>query len=227
MATIYAVPGLGTDERVFSKLFPLLEQGQHRCVTLAYLEPVHREESIADYAQRLVERLPAPQEAEPLVLLGFSLGGPIAIEMAKLRPDAAVILLSTFKQEVETPFIFKVARVLPLYHFVPVWYTHHIVPRLMRFLKMGEQEDRQLMGEMFRARSAAHFAWGRHAIVRWKNETLPANHWHVNGDRDHIFNSALPYTNHRIAGGTHAMLLDRAQEVATIVLPILQKIQLA
>jgi pimeloyl-ACP methyl ester carboxylesterase len=222
MAVIYAIPGLGTDERVFSKLFPLLEAQGHRCICLPHLEPLHQKEAVSAYAQRLCERLPAPN-GQPLFVLGLSLGGPIAVELAKQRSDIQLILLSTSKQNAETPSLFKLARRLPLYRFVPIWYTHYIVPLMMRWAGIGNREDSALLGAMFRAHSAAHFAWGRRAIVHWENQELPAKYWHINGDKDHIFNSALPHVTHRIAGGTHNMVLDRAEAVAAILLPLLEQ----
>lgn len=222
MATLYCIPGLGTDERVFSRLFPFLEQ-HHTCVVLNHIEPLSRQESLAHYAQRLGGEIPMPQEKN-FVLLGLSLGGPIAIEIAKQYPNAMVILISTFKQTLEEPFLFKIARVLPLYRLIHIWYTHHVIPCLARLFHIGSQEDSTLLGAMFQAHSAAHFAWGRRAIVHWKNKKLPNICWHLNGDKDHIFNNALPYVDACIIGGTHNMILDRAEEVAIWLLPILEEI---
>ncbi|MGH1336476.1 MAG: alpha/beta fold hydrolase [Aureispira sp.] len=220
MATLYCVPGLGTDERIFSKLIPLLTP--HETVVLNFIEPLNYQEPLAEYAKRLAEKITSPKD-EPIFLIGFSLGGPIALEIAKLYPNVTLILISTFKQKKETPIAFKMARVLPLHRLVPTWYTHQLIPRLAPLLKISSKEDGLLLGKMFRAKPASHFAWGRQAIVDWENEVLPTTCWHINGNKDHIFNSALPHVDHCINGGTHNMILDRAEEIATWMLPLLTK----
>lgn len=222
MATLYCIPGMGTDERVFSKLVPLL-QPQQECLVLKHLEPLSRQESIGAYAQRLLEQLPPPQ-MQPLVLLGLSLGGPIALEIAKKRSDVVVIFLSTFKQSKEEPFLFKLARIVPLYRLIPAWFTKYCMPPLARLLQIGGREDSALLGDMFASYTPAHFAWGRHAIVHWKNEALPTTCWHINGDKDHIFKSATPFADYCIVGGTHNMVLDRAADIAFHVRSILHEI---
>lgn len=220
MATLYCVPGLGTDERIFSRLLPLL--APYEAEVLNFIEPLDYQEPLAAYAKRLAVKIAAPKQ-EPIVLMGFSLGGPIALEIAKLYPNATVILISTFKQKKETPIAFKMARALPLHRLVPLWYTHQLIPRLAPLLKITSKEESLLLGKMFRAKSSTHFAWGRQAIVDWENEELPTTCWHINGDKDHIFNSALPYVDQRIKGGTHNMIIDRAEEIAKWIRPILTK----
>lgn len=221
MATLYCVPGLGTDERIFSKLFPLLPD--YEKVVLNYIKPLNYKESLADYAQRLGTQIPHHKGEEPLILVGFSLGGPIAVEIAKQYKNVVVILLATYKQNKETPIVFKMARMLPLYRLIPTWYTHQFIPRMASLVGSITAENIAVLTAMFRSKSALHYSWGREAIVNWKNEDIPAVCWHLNGDKDHIFNSALPHVNNRIKGGTHIMPLERAEEIAAWMLPILDK----
>lgn len=221
MPTLYCVPGLGTDERIFSKLFPLLIP--YEKIVLHHIEPLHYKESLADYAGRLAQQISVSKK-EPILLVGFSLGGPIALEIAKHYPQAKVLLISTIKQKKEIPPLFKLARRLPLHRLVPTWYTHHIIPKLAPLTGVATKENSPVLAAMFKAQPASHFAWGRQAIVDWENEELPAQVWHLNGDKDHIFNTALPHVDHIIKGGTHNMIMDRAEEVAAWMLPILTEI---
>jgi len=66
-------------------------------------------------------------------------------------------------------------------------------------------------------RSANHFSWGREAIVHWDNEEHLSQLLHINGTKDHIFKRSEKYTTHLIKGGTHNMILDRAEEIAEII----------
>jgi pimeloyl-ACP methyl ester carboxylesterase len=214
MSKIYLIPGLGTDIRIFSKLIPLLNnRAEVEC--LEYREPVSRKESIPEYAQRLVNDIP-PQEKPP-ILIGMSMGGAIATEMAKLVPHRQLVLISTYKHKSEVPLLFKVARWLPLYIFVPAWYVRIVVPFFARILGICNKEDSLGLKEMLKDRTSSHFAWARRAIIKWENEDYPEKYVHINGSKDHIFKKSKKQTTHTIQGGTHNMVMDKAEEIAEII----------
>lgn len=213
MSKVYLVPGLGTDVRIFSKLIPLLNEKEVVC--LEYLEPVNLQESIPEYAKRLVERL--PKGDPPPVLIGMSLGGTVVTEMAKLIPHEALVVISSYKHRSEVPFLFKMARVLPLHVLVPAWYIRIVVPILARILGICNKEDAKVIKAMLCDRSNSHFAWGRRAIVKWDNQAYPQHFIHINGTKDHLFRGAEKQVTHKIIGGTHNMVMDRAAEIATIL----------
>lgn len=215
MAKLYFVPGLGTDVRIFSKLMPLLNAPEEDMLCLEYLEPLSMQETIPDYAKRLVELL--PEEKEPPILIGMSLGGTIATEMSKLMPHQQLVVISSYKHESETPWLFKAGRLLPIYRLVPAWLICLTVPFFARLLRICNKEDAVLLKAMLLDRSPAHFSWGRHAIVHWSNPVYPEKFVHINGSMDHIFLKALKQCTHVIKGGTHNMVVDRAQEVADII----------
>lgn len=213
MAKAYLIPGLGNDIRIFSKLTPLLLEQDISC--LEYLEPLSVKESMESYAQRLVDGIPDLEE--PPVLIGMSMGGAVATEMAKRMPHRKLILISTFKHQTEVPFLFKIARIIPLYRLIPAWYIRTMLPLFAWILRICTKEESNLLKLMLRARSAAHFAWGREAVVHWDNVDYPAQFIHINGTKDHIFKQANKQASHLIKGGTHNMVLDRAEEIAEII----------
>ena len=182
---------------------------------LEYRDPLTLKDSIADYAKRLVDDLPALDE--PPILIGMSLGGTIATEMAKLMPHKQLVLISSFKHRSETPLLFKIAKILPLHIFIPAWSTRIFVPFFARIFGICTKEESQIIKAMFQARTAKHFAWARRAIVKWNNEHYPERYLHINGTRDHIFKSAEKQTTHLIKGGSHNMVMDRAEEIAAII----------
>ncbi|CAA6799394.1 MAG: Unknown protein [uncultured Aureispira sp.] len=213
MAKVYLIPGLGNDVRIFSNLIPLLLEQDVCC--LEHLEPLSVKESIESYAQRLVDGIPDLEE--PPVLIGMSLGGTIATEMAKRMPYRKLILISSFKHQTEVPLLFKIGRKIPLYRFVPTWYIRLIVPLFAWLLGICTKEESKLLKLMLYARTASHFAWGREAVVHWDNMDYPAEFIHINGTKDHIFKRSEKQATHLIKGGTHNMVLDRAEEIAEII----------
>lgn len=215
MAKVYFVPGLGTDVRIFSNLIPLLniEDGDWEC--LEYRDPEHLDESIATYAQRLVASIGTLEE--PPVLIGMSMGGTIVTEMAKAMPHRQLVIISSYKHKSEVPFLFKIARLFPVYRLVPAWLIRRVVPFFARLLFICDRKDSLVLRDMLFARTDLHFAWGRRAIVKWDNDWYPERFVHINGNRDHVFLSANKQITHLIKGGTHNIVLDRAEEVAKII----------
>jgi len=213
MAKVYLIPGLGNDIRIFSRLLPLLLEQDVSC--LEYLEPLSVKESIESYAQRLVDGIPDLEE--PPVLIGMSLGGAVATEMAKRMPHRKLIIISSFKHQTEVPLLFKIARKIPLYRFIPAWYIRIMLPLFAWILRICTKEESALLKLMLCAQSAAHFSWGREAIVHWDNMDYPAQFIHINGTKDHVFKRSEKQATHLIKGGTHNMVLDRAEEIAEII----------
>jgi pimeloyl-ACP methyl ester carboxylesterase len=213
MAKIYLIPGLGTDVRIFSKLKPLLNEKDIEC--LEYNDPEKNSETIAEYADRLIGNMKQPES--PPVLIGMSLGGAVATEMSHRIPNKKLVIISSYKHRSEVPFIFKIARLLPLYLLVPAWYIRMTVPFLAWLLRICNKEEAAELKEMLYDRTAKHFAWGRRAIVKWNNDKLPENFIHINGSKDHIFRKANKNATHIIKGGTHNMVVDRAPEIADII----------
>lgn len=220
MSKLYCLPGMGTDERVFQHLVPLLPP-RFEVQYLTHQAPVDHAESIAAYAARLAKALP-PNNPAP-IFMGVSLGGPIAVELAKFFPKPKLVLISTYKQRLERPPLFKLTAYLPLHRLISYRYTCNWVPRLARWSRICSVEDSHLLADMFKENTAEHFAWARHALVHWDNPTPPQDCLHLNGDADHIFRTANPHADYLIAGGTHNMILDRAETLAPLIIDYLNK----
>jgi len=76
--TIYLIPGQGSDERIYNKIeFP----GNYEVVHIKYEMP-NENENMSAYAQRLAQQI---KEENGFILIGVSLGGMIATEIAELK----------------------------------------------------------------------------------------------------------------------------------------------
>jgi pimeloyl-ACP methyl ester carboxylesterase len=115
---IYCISGLGADERVFSKL----KLPEVQFLYLKWLIPL-KAERIEAYAKRMCGQMSLPGgdqvPAGPLILMGVSFGGMMAIEMAKHISVAKVILISSVKSRRELPAGIKLAAALGLYRLIP------------------------------------------------------------------------------------------------------------
>jgi pimeloyl-ACP methyl ester carboxylesterase len=208
----YLIPGLGTDGRIFKNLLT-----QFNFDEVFYLD--FREElckscsGMADYAKEISKEIINDSNS---IIIGLSLGGILASELSKLLPDCKVVLISSIKTENEAPFVIKIARVMPLYKFVPLWFSRNIVPILSRLAAVTDKEGYLLYRDMLKGWSAAKLKWARKSAVNWKNQKAIAC-LHVHGTRDFIFPHGKIMGAALIAKGSHYMIMDRAKEIAEII----------
>ena len=104
--TLYLLPGLGADARLFAPLLPHLP-ATVRAQVLEWLPPAAPDEPLAAYAARLAAPI-APAEA--CWVAGVSFGGLVALEIGRLRPRARIIQISSLSAAELLPAQFKLMR---------------------------------------------------------------------------------------------------------------------
>src|SRR6478752_103643 len=97
---VYFISGLAADSRVFHHI-RLAEE--HEMVHLQWIEPVVNE-TLGSYAERLAEKI---DTAEPFALVGLSMGGMIAAEIAQTYKPVSTILISSIPCSLHLPTYFK------------------------------------------------------------------------------------------------------------------------
>ncbi|WP_291966117.1 alpha/beta fold hydrolase [Maribacter sp.] len=95
---IYAISGLGADQRVFEHLNLDVE-----LIALDWITP-HKNESIKVYAKRLSEVIETDDE---FCLIGVSFGGLIATEIGKILSPIKIVLISSVQTKYELRSIYK------------------------------------------------------------------------------------------------------------------------
>ena len=116
---VYFVSGMGADSRVFKHIrLPAGYEIEH-----LHWIPSIKNESLKSYAVRLSEKI---VPGEPFALLGLSMGGMIAAEIANHWKSTfrfspyITILISSVPVHKHLPPHFKISRLLGLYKIVPV-----------------------------------------------------------------------------------------------------------
>src|SRR6185312_10356064 len=88
MSKIFLIPGLGADTRVYNNI----ELNEHEVTCVDWIEP-HQTDTLATYGQKLIYQYRITSGS---VVIGNSLGGMIAIEIAKAIPLYKLIPGKTF-----------------------------------------------------------------------------------------------------------------------------------
>ncbi len=207
---LYLISGLGADERMFNNLrFPSGYDIHH----LKWIKPLP-DEPISSYAARMADGITADG---PVSLMGVSFGGIMSLEIARIRPVAQNILLSSIKHTTEKPPYYNWVRKLRL-HQLPdsVLYQRRSLV-VKKFLNIETPEEGQLVKEYLSKRDYTYLRWAVNAILHWKNELVPENLVHIHGAKDLPFPIRFVKPTHVIRDGGHFMVLNRATEINRIL----------
>jgi pimeloyl-ACP methyl ester carboxylesterase len=214
MSTIFLIAGLGADTRIYDHI----DLAGFEVVKVEWLVPTVSD-TLVTYAQKIINQY---NIVENSIVIGNSLGGMIAIEIAKQVVLEKVILISSIKTVDEAPNYFKVFREVPVYNMIP-GKLFNAVDFFME-LVFGEMDkaDINLFQDMLRKWTTESLKWAMGAILHWDNKIIPPNTFHIVGDKDMVF----PYKKIKnaivVKGGTHIMIYDEAKKINKILKGILE-----
>jgi hypothetical protein len=137
----------------------------------------------------------------------------LSIEIAKKVGLDRTILISSIKTVNEAPKSHFWYRLVPIYKILPA----KMFTKLGVFVKYAvgkmSAEDQWLFVNMLENTPPKFVKWALGAILHWDNLIIPGNVYHIHGDKDLIF----PYWRIKDAtilkGGTHIMILNRANDI--------------
>jgi pimeloyl-ACP methyl ester carboxylesterase len=213
---VYAISGLGANEKVFEKL--KLPPG-FELIFIPWLLPIE-DDGIADYASRMAQFIDDSQE---FILLGLSFGGLIAQEIARIKPPRKLLLFSTIKSDLEKPLWIRANRYLPLFKIFPYGLLNksplvYWVSSFRQWLKSG-RPDIDLLYSM---RDNRYTRWAFQQIVYWGGtEKLSCKVIHFHGTADFIFPIWNIHESIRIEGGGHLAIYEEAPQISRMMREIL------
>jgi pimeloyl-ACP methyl ester carboxylesterase len=216
MQDVYFISGLGADRRLFQYL-NLQGITPH---FIRWIVPDHNE-SWESYAGKLLLQIKTPDP----VIIGMSMGGMMAIEISKLISVKKIILISSAKIRKEIPPYFRLLHLFRGHQ----WLSYKILTRLG--LLFGGwlfgttcRADEDLLKEIIHDTDETFFRWAWHRVACWKNEYIPENITHLHGNRDHMLPLRYIKADHIISGGTHLMVVNKAEEISDLLQNILCEI---
>lgn len=205
---IYALPGVGCDHRLYDRIeWP----AEHKVIKLDW-PPFVANDSLPAIAERMAAKISAD---EPHMLVGVSMGGMVAQELAALTHPRKVVLISSWTGPQEwTPFVRMSAR-LGLFRTIRDWSMRAVWP-VKRLVDRRENKVDELLWNMARDQSAQQLRRGTGAVLRWKGSPWDGPLVRIHGDRDLVTPLRFP-VDHLVQGGQHVMVLTRAPEISRIL----------
>ena len=213
---VYFISGLAADRRVFRNI--RLPEG-YETVYLDWIKQIP-DESLESYAARLAKKI---NTTEKFALVGLSMGGMIASEIAKVYHPQITILISSVPVYNHFPRRFRLARMLNMHRVIPVsmFKSASVIKRLFA---PESREDKHRLLQLVRESDPAFIKWALGAILHWKNETVPEPMAHIHGSKDEILPVKYTSPTHIITKGTHLMVMNRASEVNKLLKDLLNSV---
>lgn len=189
----------------------------YSAVYVDWIEP-HYGESLEQYALRLAES--TVQTNEPFVLMGMSMGGMIAAELAKRLQPAMTLLISSVPVASELPFYFRWAARIGMHRWIPIALVKN-ASLVKRLFTAETENDKAMLRIIIRESDPAFIRWAMGAILQWRNETYPDRYVHIHGSRDEMLPVRFTHPTHLIRGAGHLMVMNRAEEINQILAEML------
>lgn len=200
---VYFVPGLAASTEIFRNI--KLPENKYVTHIIEWKLP-EKGESMASYSKRMAAEITAPNA----ILIGVSFGGVVVQAMSEHVTLRKLILISSVKTRNELPKRLRFVNKTGLYKLAP---TSLIIKAedLTRFAIGPRSKKRlQLYNEYLHVRDKVYMDWAIENMVGFDRETPIPGIIHLHGDQDLVF----PKKNIKDAifcpGGTHIMILNRA-----------------
>ena len=179
---LYLLPGTGADER----LFHALDLSAYDTVNVRM--PVGRRgEDLPEYAARIaVEQI---DTTAPFGIIGVSLGGMVATELAERLDPEFVVIVASAKTRHELPPGYRLARRVPLYRIIGGRTMRWFTKRFQPLVEPMAEEQRALFVDMIYGKDPKFLQRAVGMMVRWQRDRAPAGITHVHGTEDRT----LPY----------------------------------
>lgn len=214
MSKVYFISGLGADWRMFQflKLPDHLEQHQ-----IQWLVPQSFHEPLEDYARRL---LPQIQDPKP-ILVGFSFGGLVAIELAKIIHPLQTIIISSLATRHALPWYYRLAGKTLMHKYMPFQVMQNTYPIAPYFFGAKSPYERRLLKSVFFRINESFLRWALARLLDWKQETILPGLVQIHGTADKVLPMTDSLNTIKVQDGEHLMVIHRAEEVSAILSRIL------
>jgi pimeloyl-ACP methyl ester carboxylesterase len=215
MDKVFLIAGMGADVRLFKNL----DLSGFEVIDAAWIEPDYND-TITSYAKKLIAKYNITAQGN---VIGVSLGGMLAVEIAKQVDLKNVIIISSIKSISEAPSYYQIFKVLPVYKLITGKLVLSMGKLLKPFFSKKMGGESHLFDSMLRNTSPVFLKWSMGAALHWDGQ-MPSQHiHHLIGDADMIFDYRKIKDAIVIPGGDHMMVFTRAKELNPIIRNILSQ----
>lgn len=208
---LYLIPGLGADHRLFGALdlpghplhfldWPAMDEGS----------------TLADFASVLAAKV---DMTRPHALIGVSMGGMVAQELAVMTKPKYTIIVSSWKGPQEMPPVIRAMRGMHPERMLTQAFLRRLLPLVRWQMGLATSADATLFDSFIASVSLEQLKVQIAAVLAWEGPPRPVPSLvHLHGDNDllmpveHIAGATV------VPGGGHFMVHNRGEELSGLVL---------
>ena len=202
---IYAISGLGADERVFQFLDLPMELV---CIKWAPWNG----HNLQSYAKLLCEQI---DTSERFVLMGVSFGGIVAVEMNQFCAPEKTILISSAETWKDLPSWYFLLSSIHLIRFLPPALFN--LPRPLANFLFGAK-NKVLLDQILNDTDLDFVKWSMGQIRIWRSDSRLDKCVRIHGSADRVIPLKLGSRIRVIPGGHHFMILDEVANVQSSII---------
>lgn len=211
---IYLIPGQGSDARVYNNLiFP----EKYELVHIEYEMP-DKNENMAAYAERLSHQI---EEENDFILIGVSLGGMLATEIAALKNPKQVIIISSAKNANELPKRYNFQKKIPIYKLVGPKLSKSGAKILQPIVEPDRRKEKETFKAMLAAKDPVFLERTIEMIINWDRTTNNKKIIQIHGNKDHTIPVKNVEYDYLVDKGSHMMALTRGDDISKLLSEIL------
>jgi len=211
---VYLIPGQGADARLYKNIHL---DSLFEVRNIEYFTP-EKEWDMSDFARQLAKQIDTTSRFS---LVGVSLGGMLATEMADfLKPDT-VVLVSSAKSRKELPFRYRVQKTIPVYKFVPGSIVKLGAKVLQPIVEPDRGKDAKTFKAMLRDKDPKFLKRTVKMILEWDRQEFDPRIVHIHGDLDKTIPARNVAFDYLVEDGSHMMVLTRGELISQLLNQIL------
>ncbi len=209
---VYLLPGVACDRRLYGGM--VLEGHEVKVLEWPWIGP---KDSLKDIADKLKDEIDPQQEH---VLVGTSMGGMVAQELALITSPKKVVLISSMTGPQEWPPLLRFSKWFRL-HWLITDLTMRATWPIRQWWNKGDPKITEVLFAMAVKQTAPQIRASVAAILRWQGSKWKGPMVRIHGDRDTLLPLRAP-VDHLVKGGSHVMVISRPKEIAALVMRALQ-----
>ncbi len=208
----YIIPGFAADERMFRSL--KVENSQTVCLNW---ENPQGARSFKEYAQNIL--LPKIDQSKPIVLVGFSMGGMVASELAKIINPYKLVFIASAKNRKELPVgKVQLLKILRPHKYMTQKRLAKLVKLAGPIFKFASKEHKQLFLAMVSDLPDGFIEFGLASFITWKKEDLPERDYiHIHGEDDSLILHKRVANKQLVPGGHYLMKTRSVPKINEII----------
>ncbi len=210
---VYLIPGQGSDYRIYKNI----QFDAHLdTIHVHYITPLPFE-SMSAYAKRLSAQI---DTTTPFYIIGVSLGGMLATEMYDIVHPQKIIVISSATDSTEIPEMYQFFHQYPLHRYIPASVFKYSSFIMQPMYEQDRALERATCNAMLWDKEKIFVKRATEMIVSWQRKPVDntgKNIIHIHGDNDNTLPIKNITADYIIPGGSHMMVLTKADEISPII----------